>query len=95
MGRESASSPGLPDSLTPFPPSLPTEFTARERNVLQAETTELRFAQLLEQLQESFGQRSEIAIKGGAASTQWLQTNAAVNRADRGTAPADGAPKRS
>ena len=71
MARESASA------------ALPTEFRSTcERKAIQAqlETTKVRFAQLLEQLQESFGQRSEIAIRAEqiAASIQWL--HAAVNR---------------
>ena len=87
MARGSTSGPRLADSLTPFRPSLPTEFrSTSERKTLQAqlETTEVRFAQLLEQLQESFGQRSEIVIRAEqiAASIQWL--HAAVNRPSPG-----------
>ena len=83
MARESASGPRLADLGTPVRPSLPTEFKSTcERKALQAqlETTELRFAQLLEQLKESFGQCSEVAIRAEqiAASIEWL--HAAVNR---------------
>ena|SRR5690349_8858901 len=82
MARESASAPRQADSRTPVLPPLPTEFRSTcERKALQAqlETMELRFAQLLEQLKENFGQRSEIAIRAEqiAASIQCL--HAAVN----------------
>ena len=87
MARESASGSRLADLGTPFRPYSPTELTARQRKVLQAqlETTELRFAQLLEQLKESFGQCSEIAIRAEqiAASIRWLNT--AVNPSPRGS----------
>ena len=83
MARESALGTRQADSRTSVRPSLPTEFRSTgELKALQAqlETTEVRFTQLLEQLQESFGQRSEIAIRAEqiAASIQWL--HAAVNR---------------